>query len=334
MFQFRQNALLNTSSSQLSVSYSSRVTIPGSNMLTPVINSGNGSYLTVGNPDLRQSFTHSFSAKLSFMENELSVNTAIRGSYITNPIGLNGFVFFKKDTLLQQYNNYLAKAGSYLSQYRNGESRYYFMPQIEISLPLNFLGSILSTTMQYRYENLPVYIGNDIVQSTQQSAALAVNLKSNFSEYFEFDIKSQSSYSFNRRSTGMRDRFFSEQLSVKMNAVLFSARINISAYSNTYISRNPYYRNTDQTINLLNASLNYKFLKERNASFGISAHDLLNSRRLFNTVTSAQSQTSTWSQVTGTQIMFNFSYKFNYKKSGGKKINNGEYNSKSQYSDQ
>jgi hypothetical protein len=334
MFIYDHNALLNTSRSQLAVNYSSRTTIPGSNMLTPIINSGNGSYLTVGNPDLKQSYTHNLSVRLSFMENELSVNTAILGSYITNPIILSGFSFFEKDTLLQQYNNYQAKAGSYLSQYTNGESRYYFSPQIEVSLPVNFLGSILSTTLQYRYENIPVLIDNDMVQSIQQSAALSVNLKSNFSQYLEFNINSQSSYSFNRRSTGVRDRFFSEQLSVNLNAVILSGRINISAYSNTYISRNPYYRNTDQTINLLNASLNYKFLKERNASFGISAHDLLNSRRLFNTITSPQSQTSTWSQVTGTQIMFNFSYKFNYKRSEGEKINDGAYSSKIQNNEQ
>lgn len=334
MFLYDHNALLNTSSSQLTVSYSSRVTIPGSNMLTPVINSGNGSFLSVGNPNLKQSYTHNLSTKLSLMENEISVSTSITGSYITNPISLNGFIFFNKDTVLQQYNNYLAKAGSYLSQYRNGQNRYYFMPKIDVSLPVNFLGSILSSTLQYRYENVPVYIGNDLVQTIQQSAALSVNLKSTFSQYLEFVVNSQSSYSFNRRSTGVRDRFFSEQLSVNVTAVILSGRINISAFCNTYISRNPYYRNTDQTINLLNASLNYKFLKERNASFGISAYDLLNSRRLFNTITSPQSQTYTWSQVTGTQILFNFSYKFNYKKSGGKKINNGAYNSKILNSDQ
>ncbi len=328
MFQFSQNALFNTSSSQLAVSYSSRVTIPGSNMLTPVINSGSGSFLTVGNPDLKQSYTHNLSVRLNFMENDICVNTSITSSYTTNPISLNGFTFFKKDTILQQYNNYLAKAGSYLSLYKNGESRYHFSPQLEVSLPVNFLGSVLSTTMQYRYENVPVYIGNDLIQSIQQSAGLAINLKSNFSEYFEFNIKSQSSYSFNRRSTGVRDRFFSEQLSVNLNTVILSGRINISAYSNTYISRNPYNRNTDQTINLLNASLNYKFLKERNASFGISAHDLLNSKNIFNTITSAQSQTNSWSQVSGTYILFNFSYKFNYKRSEGKRVNNGAYNSK------
>ena len=72
------------------------------------------------------------------MENEVSVNTAIYGSYITNPIILSGFSFFEKDTLLQQYNNYQAKAGSYLSQYTNGKSRYSFSPQIEVSLPVNF----------------------------------------------------------------------------------------------------------------------------------------------------------------------------------------------------
>jgi len=328
MFTLDKNAILNTYSSQLVISYSSKVIIPGSNMLTPVINSGSGSFLTVGNPDLKQSYTHNLSVRLNFMENEISVNTAITGSYTTNPISLNGFTFFKNDTILQQYNNYQAKAGSYLSQYRNGESRYNFSPQMEVSLPVNFLGSILSTTMQYRYENVPVFIGNDLIQSIQQSAALAINLRSNFSEYFEFIIRSQSSYSFNRRSTGVRDRFFSEQLSVNLNAVIFSGRINISAYSNTYISRNPYYRNTDQTINLLNTSLNYKFLKERNASFGISAHDLLNSKNIFNTITSPQSQTNSWSQVSGTYILFNLSYKFNYKRSGGKKVNNGAYNSK------
>lgn len=334
MFLYDQNALLNTFSSQLAVNYSSRVIIPGSNMLTPVINSGSGSFLTVGNPDLKQSYTHILSVRLNFMENEISVNTAITGSYTTNPISLNGFTFFSKDTVLQQYNNYQAKAGSYLSQYRNGESRYNFSSQIETSLPVNFLRSILSATLLYKYENLPVFIGNDLVQSIQQSAALAVNLKSNFSEYFEFNIRSQSSYSFNKRSTGVRDRFFSEQLSVNLNAIILSGRINISAYSNTYISRNPYYRNNDQTINLLNTSLNYIFLKERNASFGISAHDMLNSKHIFNTITSVQSQTNSWAQVSGIYILFNFSYKFNYKRSGGKKINNGAYNSKFQDIDQ
>lgn len=316
MFTYDLNGLLNTSSSRLQINYSTSVTIPGSNMLTPTINSGKGAYLTVGNPNLKQAYTHSFSGKLSLMENDLSVNLSLKGSYITNPISMNGFEFFSKDTVLQSYNNFLAKAGSYVSHYSNGNSRYYFMPELEISLPVNFLGSILSSRVLYRYEFMPVLIGNKPVQSRQQSAALAINLKSNFSEYFEFDIKSQSSYSFNRRSTGARDRFFNEQLSINLKAVLFSGRLNISAYSNTYISRNPYYRNTDQTINLLNASFNYQFLKERNASFGISAHDLLNSRNIFNTFTSPQSQTSTWSQVIGRYILFNFRYEFNHKKSG------------------
>lgn len=334
ILSFEQNALLNTLSSRLFVSYSSKTSIPGSNMLTPVINSGSGSFLTTGNPDLKQSYTHLLSAGLSFMENEVSVNTAIYGSYITNPIILSGFSFFEKDTLLQQYNNYQAKAGSYLSKYTNGKSRYSFSPQIEVSLPVNFLGSVLSTSLQYSYKNQPLLIGNEMVESIQQNAALSLNLKSNFSQHFEFDISSLSSYSFNRRSTGVRDRFFSEQLSVHLNSVILSGRINISAYGNTYISGNPYYRNTDQTINLLNVSFNYKFLKERNAAFGISAHDLLNSGTIFNTITSPQSQTNSWSQVQGKYLLFNFSYKFNYKRSSGKRINDGTYTSKIQDNDQ
>lgn len=112
-----------------------------------------------------------------------------------------------------------------------------------------------------------------------------------------------------------KDNFFSQQLSATINASLLSDRVRLSAYSNTYVSRNPYYRNTDQTINLFNASIVFRFLKERNAGFGISVHDLFNSGNIFNITTSAQSQSSRWSQSLGRYIMVNFSYKFNYKKS-------------------
>ncbi len=323
------NGLLNTYTSKFFIFYRSSVSVPGSNMLTPAINSGKGSYLTAGNPDLKQSQTYYITSGLNFMENEFSFNSSISASYTANPISLSGFYYFSKDTILQRYNDFAAKAGSYMSVYMNGEGKYTITPKVEISLPVDFVGSILSTSLQYRYSYTPQYIGNDTIRTNQQSAALGINLKSNFSKIFEFGINSQSSFTYNNRSSGMKDRFFTEQLALKLNTVIFSGRLNISAYSNTLISLNPDYKSSNQTISVLNASVSYKFLKERNAGIGISAFDLLNSNHVFQTSTSPQSQTRSWSQVPGRYFMFNLSYKFNYKKSAGKRINEGGYNSKS-----
>ena len=124
------------------------------------------------------------------------------------------------------------------------------------------------------------------------------------------------------------ERLWAESLQARADAIMLKEIVRIGAFYDMSIYRYPEFESGNRTTHMLNITLNFSFLKERNLSIGVAVYDILNNRNAFLSKIATQYRSNSWSGMTGRYYLINLSYRFNYKKSEGRKINDGGFKSR------
>ncbi len=298
-------------SKRMSLSFRGRPGLPSMTQLQDVVDNSNPLRVSVGNPNLDQSYSNDLS--FSYMSTNIEKSTNIfLIAFFSNT--MNGFA---NDTRILEtdevINGVTVQQGAELTSPVNINGKWNFNTFFNWSGSLPRIKSNINTGVGYSASRTPSLYNGLKNYSMNNTGRFSIDLTSNISQNIDFTVMSETGVTYSN-STGERDAnnrtYINERAGVRLNWIFWKGFFVNADYSynfNWYSTGG----NVDNNYNLLNAGIGKKFLKKQNAEVRISGFDLLNqAKSLSYSVNDTYTQRSI-SSVLKRYVMFSFSYKFN-----------------------
>lgn len=258
----------------LRIFYRTSTNAPSISQLQNVVDNRNPLFLKTGNPDLKQSYTHSFNARYG----KTNITTAssllflISGSYVENTIG-NASIIAAQDTVVQGIT---LTRGTQLSFPVNLNGNWTGRALFTYGTPVSKVKSNLNFNTGFNYNRTQALINNAINVANNYAFSQGVVISSNISEKIDFTVSYTANYTIVKNTLQKQadNNYFNHTSSVRFNWIFWKGFVFNSTLNNTlYSGLSEAY---DQSIWFWNASLGYKFLKDQSLEVKVTGFDLLN----------------------------------------------------------
>lgn len=260
------------------INYRTSNIAPSIDQLQNVLNNSNSLQLSIGNPDLRQSFQNNLFARYSGVNTKRSTNifVLLGGTYTDDYIG-NSTIIANNDTTV--YSNIFLASGSQISRQENMNGYYNVRFFFNYGFPARFIRSNINFNTGINYSNVPALINNKVNYSKTTSPSFGLVISSNFSEKIDFTLSSNSSYNSveNTLQRSLNSNYLNQVSKAKVNLTFFKKLVLQAEYTNTiYTGLSASF---DQNINLLNGAMAFKFMKDNRAELRLFVFDILDQNR-------------------------------------------------------
>lgn len=294
--------------SSLVFNYTTYSIFPSVSQLQNILDATNILQVSMGNPSLKQSYTHNVRANYNYNNTPKNINfqLALTANTTSNYIA-NHRQFLTQETTI---NGKVLPSGAQLTSPVNLNGYYNAGVFSNLSFGLDFIKSNASVMAYYRFVQSPSVENNVFYSSMSNSLGGRFQITSNISEKVDFTIAYSPSM---RLSNSTRfDRYFSHDASLFFNVYLWKG-FYVQAdgtWKNSFGTQESY----SQHFGLLNAAIAQKFFNNQ-FEVKLSAYDLLNQNRSF-----WQSTTDTYIQTTTSNVlkryfMVSLMWKFDTRKS-------------------
>lgn len=262
-------------SSNLRVMYRTSTSPPSVSQLQNVIDNSNPLLLTTGNPTLGQEYSHRLVARYGTTEAERarSFFGFLMGSYTQNYVG-NATTIANRDTVLAE--GITLFQGSQLTRPVNLEGQWNVRSLLTYGLPVASLKSNLNINAGLSFTRTPGLINEALNKATTYNANAGLVLGSNISEIVDFTVSYTANYNIVNNSLVPESdyNYFYQTTGGTFNwlvgkGLVFNTDLNHTLYAGLGDTFDPQYL-------LWNASIGYKFLKDKVAEIKVTAFDLLN----------------------------------------------------------
>ncbi len=294
-------------SSNLFFRYLTSTTEPSVSQLQNVLDNSDPLFLSLGNPNLDQTYTHSLNVRLQknvlnknlVISNFTRIETAIdyiststliltadsltsggitlaEGAQLTSPVNVNGYWLLQNNTTF----------GILVSPIKNN----------------------LNVSFGLRYQRLPG-MTNDVTNiANTYSTDIKVGLVSNISEKIDYNLYYQINGSSvtNSIQSEANSRYYTQTVGAKLNLIFPKGIVfRNETYFQKYTGAN---RSFNSNFTLWSMSIAKKFLKSHSAELELSVFDLLGENQSFDQTVSAQYIQETQTQVLQRYFMLTFTY--------------------------
>ncbi len=310
-----------TTGKGFTLSYSCSDIIPSVEQVRDYIDDTDPLMLRSGNPGIKRSLSHSFSLSrysMNVSEGKPQYRVDISANIVTDPI-VSKLVFFNEDTILTDYRNYSAPAGSALNIPENSSPRYNFSASGSINyrvylakdkFPVN-----LNLVPSLSYQSMPQYYGTVFDRTGEFRTGGRFGANGSFSSVLRYGLLASVEYCNVRTASGNNDIS-------SMNSSL-GGNVNLEFMRNAHIKGSyrfnfyNYLKSQRQDVyrHYLDLSIGWSFLKKA-LSVDILGVDLLNNGKTFSASSGTSSYVRTWTPSYGRSILLSISFRFN--SSGGK----------------
>jgi hypothetical protein len=270
------SAMLRYSFSQkknIRIIYRTQTDAPSITQLQNVLNNNNPIQLSIGNPNLKQSFENTLLMRYSATNTEKATAFffMVSGTYSNNYIANSSFLA-NKDTVVSGVK---LVDGTQLTSPVNVNGYANMRGFISYGFPLKVLKSIFNVTAGSTFTRIPGIVNNAMNESNSQNYNLTFSLNSNISKNVDFTVSSNSSYTSSKNSLNpqLNNKYLNQSSRLKMNLIflkhaIFNTELNHQYYQGLSAGYNPNFL-------LWNAGLGYKFLKNQQAEIRLSVFDIL-----------------------------------------------------------
>lgn len=289
------------------VFYRASTNFPSVTQLQDVVNNNNPLYVTSGNPDLKQSYTHFLSGRYAYTNSKTSksffanlfLQTA--GNYISNA----SYFIRGADTVI---NNVKVSENSQFTKPVNLNGYKSLRTFFTYSMPLKFIKTTLNVSTGFSYSKLPGMVDYQKIFTNSYAYNGGVVLASNISEYVDFNL------SYNANLTKSKTNTTRSTSSESLNQTI-GAQVNLLSKNGWFI-QNDVSGNTysglsgglNQSFWLWNAAIGKKFLKNKAGELKLSVFDLLKQNQsITRTITDTYIQ-DVQTQVLRQYFMLTFTY--------------------------
>ena len=300
-----------STTSSLRIFYRTSTSPPSITQLQNVIDNSNPLLLSTGNPNLKQAYSHSLILRYG----------------LTNRVKAQSFFAFASATYTQQYvgtsttianrdtflaNNVILHQGSQLSQPVNLNGSLNVNSFFTYGFPIDKIKCNMNLNAGATYQRTPGLIDNLNNLSNTYNINGGFVLGSNISEKVDFTVSYSGSYNIVKNSlqTSSNNNYFNHTAGIKFNWLFYMGYVFNTSLQNTFYEGVSQGYNLD--IFLWNASLGYKFFKDRSLEVKASVNDILNQNTGINrTVTDTYVQDSK-TQVLKRYVMLTVTYTLRY----------------------
>lgn len=303
-------AMLNfkfSSATNLRLFYRTNTNAPSVAQLQNVVDNSNPLQLSTGNPDLKQEFSQSITARFGTTNANTSRSLFFNGSAsFTNQYIANATLLANGDTTV--YEGIKLRPGAQLSRPVNMNGYFAVRSLLTYSTPVKFLKSTLNFQAGNNYILTPGMV-NGISNETANTAwSGGVVVASNISEKLDFTLSYNGGWNIveNTLQPQLNNNYQIHTAGAKINWMPSKRFVLNSDFNyNQYIGLGEGF---DQQFILWNAYLGYKFLKNQAGELKISAFDILNQN---NSITRTVTETFVEDNITrvlNRYFMLTFTY--------------------------
>jgi len=280
----------------LNFTYSGSPQPPGIEQVQPIRENSNPLFITIGNPDLDQSFNHNFSVFFTDFKMLTGRNIWLNGSF--NPVQ-NAIV-----------SNQVIDSGITRQQYvnANGNFNYWFYGSYGFKLKkLDIQTGFNLNTNGSRFVN---YINGKENESRNSATGFGIYASKYKENKFDGSINADANY--NRSVSGgmqQKNNFWSYSFSGRGNYFI-TKKWQLSADFSTDLTPSTEVFATSNNITIVNASIQRRFFKKNNASIKLEVNDLLKQRRGFRRSFNNNFLTERNYNILGRYAMLSFNWNF------------------------
>jgi Outer membrane protein beta-barrel family/Carboxypeptidase regulatory-like domain len=289
---------------RLRVGYRGSTRQPSLTQLQPIVDNSNPLYISQGNPDLGQEFTHNFNAFYSKFDmlSFKSFFTFLNFSTTQNKI-VNSSTF-------PRFNG--SPSGVQITKPVNANGFYNVVGNISMGFPFKKKKGLTINTATTFFLNRDVSFIDESKNYTH-NLNLSQNLSLNYSYKELYDISFSAAGTYNQARYSIQKNnnssFFNYTLSSDFN---YNFKKNWSLQTdvdvNAYTGRGAAF---NQTFGIWNASLSKSFLKKKEAVLKLTVYDILKQNRSINRTVGDGFIEDIQSQVLTRYVMLTFSYNLN-----------------------
>lgn len=294
--------------SNLRIYYRGSADAPSIGQLQDVINTNNSFFYSTGNPDLKESYSHSLGFRFRTAEPKggKSFFAGIRFNTSNNFV-TNATYTATQDSILAK--GVVLRRGSQLSKPINLDNSVSANSFLNYGMPLKFIKSNLNLNGGFGYSKRPGLL-NDVKNISEGlNYNFGISLSSNISEFVDFDINYHANV--NRVNNTLRptlnNNYFSQHagLSLKLytkKGLFLTNNVSNESFSGLSAGYN-------QNYWLWNVSAGQKFLKGQHGELKLSVFDLLKQNQSISRSVTESHVQDVQSQVLQQYFMLSFTYK-------------------------
>ena len=262
-------------SSNLRFNYRTNTNLPTINQLQNVIDNSNTLFLSSGNSDLRQNYSHFANIRYNYTQPSTSRSFFffIMTNIIEDYIGNSTFIA-RKDTFLSEQNIFL-RQGTQLNRPVNLDGNWVVRSYTTYSTPIKKIKSTLNINLGFSYSNLPGLINDKKNIATTTAYNTGLVLASNISDKLDFTLSWNAYFNYvnNSLQSSSNNNYLYHLANGKLNwnfykSFFLASEINYTFYDGLE-------SNFNQQFSLWNNSIAWKFLKNNSGEIKFSVYDVL-----------------------------------------------------------
>ncbi len=303
------------------VIYRTTTAPPSISQLQNVVNNTNLPDLSVGNPNLKQQYTHNFISRIAFANPEKSTNffAFISANYTLDPVGTSQSKALS-DSII---NGIELKKGARLDMPINLDHSWQFNTFMNYGFPLHFMKSNLNFNAGLSYSQVPGKINNEINYTNSFSVSPGAVLSSNVSENLDFTVMYFGGYNFVKSTLNSANinNYYSHSAGIKFSWIFWKGIVWTNDFTNQYykgLSSTSY----NQDYILWNMGLGKKLFHNQRGEIKLSVYDLLNQNRIISQTINGNYLQDTQTNALKRYLMLTFTYNLRQFKQSG---NGGDY---------
>jgi hypothetical protein len=267
-----------TRTNNIQVLYRTATSPPSISQLENTLDNTNPLFLSAGNPDLKQNYSHSLTARYTTtnLESMESLFLMLSGGITKGYIG-NSLFLAQRDTVLE--GGVILKQGSQLSRPQNLGDQNTLRAMATYSFPFTWISSNVNFNSGCTFNQTPSLINGATNTAKTLTFSEGFGVASNISKDLDFTISYTANFNSLKNSIqeSMNNTYFSHNASIRFNWTFWGGLTFRTD------ARNQLYRRTEagfnQTYTLWNMTLAEKFLKDNAAEISLQAFDLLNQNK-------------------------------------------------------
>ena len=300
--------------SNLRLFYRSSTNEPSITQLQNVINNNNPLYITTGNPDLQQQYTHRLVSRYSFT-NSAKLSSLFANLFIEKTDDYIGNLVYFADSDTALTPTVTLRQGSQFSKPVNLNGYWSVRSFLTYGMPLKFLKSNLNWNAGFSWSKLPGIVKLQGMKSIQETFSNTYNynigavLASNISEFVDFNLSYSANFNVVKSTLepDLDNNYFNHSAGFQLNLLSKNGWLFQNDLSNQY------YEGLSDGFNqnfwLWNVSAGKKFLKDQKGELKLSVFDLLKQNRNINRTVTESYTEDVQNQVLQQYFMLTFSYR-------------------------
>jgi uncharacterized membrane protein YgcG len=258
--------------------YRTSTQLPSVDQLQDVLNNSNPLQLSVGNPNLKQTFQQNLFLRYQGTNPDKGTTFfAMAGGGMTSNYIANATYLASSDhPILQQYN---VPPGARISRPVNLDGYWNLRSFVSYGIPIKGLKTNFNLDLSYNFSRTPGLV-NDVENfANNQTAGLGVTFASNISDRVDFTLSTRPSYNTvsNTLQTASNTEYYSQVSRLKFNWIIvegFVLRTDLTHTLNNGLSDG-----FNQNFWLWNLAIGKKIFKNERGEIALAVNDLLGQNR-------------------------------------------------------